>query len=60
MIWIGLKKKEIKKIRPIKQMWYEWLINYIPKPIRKSIGGFEDKIISQTHLNKLYMREERN
>ena len=55
MIWIGLKKKEIKKIRPIK-----WLINYIPKLIRKSIGGFEDKIISQTHLNKLYMREERN
>ena len=35
MIWIGLKKKEMKKIRPIKSTWYDWLINYIPEPIRK-------------------------
>ena len=29
-----MKKK--KKIRPIKNTWYDWLINYISKPIRKS------------------------
>ena len=40
------KKKKKKEIRPIKQTWYDWLINYIPKPIRKSVDGFEDKIIS--------------
>ena len=28
-------KKEMKKIRPIKNTWYDWLINYIPEPIRK-------------------------
>ena len=27
------KKKEMKKIIPIKKTWYNWLINYIPKPI---------------------------
>ena len=46
MIWIGLKKKEVKKIRPVKNIWYDWLINYIPEPIRKSVGGFKDKVVS--------------
>ena len=30
-----------------------WLINDIPKPIRKTVGGFKDKVLSllwQTHL----------
>ena len=45
MIWIGLKKKEVKKIRPVKNIWSDWLINYIPEPIRKSVGGFKDKIV---------------
>ena len=40
------EQKEIKKIRPIKNTWHHWLINYIPEPIRKSIGGFKDKVIS--------------
>ena len=40
------EQKEIKKIRSIKNTWYHWLINYIPEPIRKSIGGFKDKVIS--------------
>ena len=57
-----LEQKEMKKIRPIKNTWYDWLINYIPKPIRKSVGGFKDKIVSyfKMHLNKLCMGEERN
>ena len=42
---ISLKKKEIKKIRPIKNTWYCCLTNYIPDPIRKSVGGFNDKVV---------------
>ena len=37
-------KQEMKKIRSIKNTWYEWLINDILEPIRKSVGGFKDKI----------------
>ena len=40
------EKKEIKKIRPIKYTWYDWLISYIPEPIRKSVDGFKDKLVS--------------
>ena len=29
------EQKEIKKIRPIKNNVYDWLISYIPEPIRK-------------------------
>ena len=44
------EQKEMKKTRPIKNTWYDWLINYIPESIRESAGGFKDKIASQTHL----------
>ena len=27
------EQKEMKKIRPIKNTWYDWLIDYIPEPI---------------------------
>ena len=33
------KQKEMKKIRPVKNTWYDFLINYIPEPTRKSVGG---------------------
>ena len=52
--------KEMKKIKPIKNTWYDWLINYSPDP--KIVGGFKDKIVSlliQTHPITLCMREER-
>ena len=29
------EQKEIKEIRPIKNSWYNWLINYITEPITK-------------------------
>ena len=45
MIFDKFEQKEMKKIRPVKNTWYDWLINCIPKPIRKSIGGFKDKIV---------------
>ena len=34
-----IERKKIKKKRPIKNVWYEWLINYIPNPIRKTVDG---------------------
>ena len=36
----------MKKIRPIKNTWYDWLINYISEPKRKSVCGFKGKIVS--------------
>ena len=48
------EQKEMKKKIPIKNTWYDWLINYISKPIRKSAGGFKDKV------NKPCTGEERN
>ena len=36
----------MKKIRPVKNRWYDWLINYIPEPVRKSVSDFKDKIVS--------------
>ena len=44
-------QKEMKKIMPIKNTWYDWLINYIPEPIRLSVAGFKDKIISLVKTN---------
>ena len=41
----------MKKIKPIKNTWYDWLINYIPEPIRKSVGDFKDKIVSLFKTN---------
>ena len=45
------KKKEMKKIRPIKYTRYDWLINSIPEPIAKSVGGFKDKTKSLFKTN---------
>ena len=41
----------MKKRKPIKNTWYDWLINYIPEPIRKSVGDFKDKIVSLFKTN---------
>ena len=34
MTWLSLKEKTVK-IKPIKNAWYNWLINYISETIRK-------------------------
>ena len=44
-------KNEMKKIRPIKNTWYDWLINYISEPKRKSVCGFKGKIVSLFKTN---------
>ena len=45
------KQKEMKRIRPTKNTWYDWLINFIPEAIRKSVGGFKDKTASLFKTN---------
>ena len=32
------EEEAMKKTRPIKNTWYYWLINHIPKTIRKSVS----------------------
>ena len=46
-----LEQKQMKNVRPIKNTWYDWLINYIRDPIRKSVGGFKDKFVSLFKTN---------
>ena len=49
-----LEQKEMKNNRPIRNTWYDWLINYIPEPIRKFFGGFKEEIVGflrQKYLN---------
>ena len=57
------EQKEMKKISPIKNTWYDWLFNCIPDPIAKIVGGFKDKIVSvfKTNIPKqTVLEEERN
>ena len=45
----------MRKIRLIKNTWYDWLVKFIPETVRKIIGGIKDKVIillRQIHLNK--------
>ena len=57
------KFEEMKKTRPIKNTWYDWLINYIPEPIRKSVAGFRDRTVSlfktSTPKPTVYGREKK-
>ena len=43
--------EEMKKISPNKNTWYDWLINNIPKPIRKSVSVLKNKFISLFKTN---------
>ena len=33
--------------------WYDSLVNYIPEPVRKIVGGFEDKVVDLYNTNTL-------
>ena len=53
----------MKKIRPVKHTWYDWLINYIPQPIKKILVLEKIKLLVfliQIDLNKQCMGQERN
>ena len=58
MTWISLKE-----IRPNKNIWYDWLISYIPELVAKTLGGFMEWIISlfntSTPKQSVYGREKR-
>ena len=49
----------MKKNRPIKNTWYDWLINYVPMPIRKFVGCFKDEVVSpfRTNTTKYYGKQ---
>ena len=41
------EQKEMKKKKKrIKSTWYYWLIEYISEPLRKTVGGFRDNVVS--------------
>ena len=61
------EQKEMKKKIPTKNVLYDWLTNYIPKSIGKTVSAFKNKVVSflrQTHqriiANKVYMAAENN
>ena len=57
------EEKEMKKIGPIKNAWYDWLTNYILEHITGSVDSFKIKLLvflRQIQLNKQCMEEERN
>ena len=45
------EEKEMKKIRPIKNNWYDWWINYITELITNILGVFKDKIVRLSNTN---------
>ena len=49
----------MKKKTPIKDTWYNWLIDYIPSPKRKTAGGFKVKVVSlfKTRIPKDYGKQ---
>ena len=38
-------------MKPVENIWCDQLINYVPEPIRKSVGRFKDKIVSFLKTN---------
>ena len=45
------EEEKIKKVISVKNTWYEWLINYIPKSMRKSVHVLKNKLISLLKTN---------
>ena len=42
----SFEKNEMKKVRPVKNTWYDQQVNYISQPIRKITSDFKDKVVS--------------
>ena len=55
--------EEMKKTKPIKNTWYDWLINHIRQAIRKSVNHLKSKFISSFKATALketvYGREQK-
>ena len=58
---LNYKSKNIEK--KYLNHWYDWLINFIPEPVIKIVGGFKDKIVSLFNTNTskqtVYGREKK-
>ena len=50
MDWF-LKKRELKKLTSIKNIWYDWWINYTTKPLIKNVSVLKDKVMSLYKTN---------
>ena len=53
----------MKNITPTKNTCYDWLINYVLEPIRKSLGGFKDNtapFLRQAHLKRKETKQTKN
>ena len=54
------EQKSLKKLRSVKNIWYDWLICYIPESIRKSIDSFKDNFFclfeTNTHKQTVHGR----
>ena len=47
----NFEEKEMKKVPPFKNNWYDWLVNCISEPVRKSLGCIIDEFISLFKTN---------
>ena len=47
----NFEEKEMKKVPPFKNNWYDWLVNCISEPVRKSLGFIIDEFISLFKTN---------
>ena len=45
-----------EKLRPIKNTWYDCLINYIPDSIKKCVGDFKEKLL--VFLRHIYLSKQ--
>ena len=41
----------MKIIKPIKNTWFDWLINHITEPTRNIAEGFKDKVVTLFNTN---------
>ena len=53
-------QKDMDKKRPIKNTWYDWLINCIPEAITKISGSFQDKVVSLFKTNAIKLMVKKN
>ena len=50
MKWASLKKKNLKQRNIFKKSWFDWLINYILKPIKNIANDLKDEVLGHCNL----------
>ena len=54
----NFEQNEFKKIRSVESTWYDWLIDFIPEPTRKSVDTFKVLSLFKTNNPKQTVYEE--